>query len=167
MRDQLDIPDSVGSVSLGIGGNGSNGRRTSRGMGNHLLVKAGEYVCALPLVSVRRVLRSLTVHPLPGSSPELKGLAEFAGEPLPVLDLARLVGSPPGATPAFPVTIVVWVGPADARELVGLAADSALEVADVSPGSIVAGDGGFIRGEAAIGQEVVRVLHLEALGRES
>jgi chemotaxis signal transduction protein len=165
MRDQLEMPAQAGN-----GGNGStsaSARRTTRGMGNHLLVKAGEYVCALPLVSVRRVLRSLSVHPLPGSSPELKGLAEFAGEPLPVLDLARLIGSPPGATPAYPVTIVVWVGPADARELVGLAADSALEVVDVAPGSIVAGDGGFIRGEAAIGAEVVRVLHLEALGRES
>ena len=154
--------------------NGSS-RRTGRGtggMGSHLLVRAGEYVCALPLVSVRRVLRSITIHPLPGSSPELKGLAEFAGEPLPVLDLARLAGAPPGANPPFPVTIVVWVGPADARELVGLAADAALEVVDVPPGSIVGGgsagrDGGFILGEAAIGDEVVRVLHLEALGREA
>jgi chemotaxis signal transduction protein len=133
---------------------------------SYLLVQAGDYVCALPLRSVRRVLRALTVHPLPGATPELKGLAEFAGEPLPVLELARLVGAPQGANPAYPVTIVVWVGPDDARELVGLAADAALEVADVPFGAVVAGDGGFILGEAPVGAAVVRVLNLEALGRD-
>lgn len=157
--------DNGHGAGPGAGNGNGRGRRTSRGMGSHLLVRAGEYVCALPLVSVRRVLRSLSIHPLPGSSAELKGLAEFAGEPLPVLDLARLVGAPQGANPPFPVTVVVWVGTADSRELVGLSADAALEVADVPPGSIVAGDGGFILGEAAVGTEVVRVLHLESLGR--
>jgi chemotaxis signal transduction protein len=140
--------------------------RTLLSAGSHLLVQAGEYVCALPLRSVRRVLRALPVHPLPGATAELKGLAEFAGEPLPVLELARLVGAPPGANPSYPVTIIVWVGPEDAREAVGLAADAALEVAEVPPASLVAGDGGFILGEAPVNGQVVRVLHLEALGRE-
>jgi purine-binding chemotaxis protein CheW len=139
-------------------------RRRGLSAGSHLLVQAGEYVCALPLRSVRRVLRALSVHPLPGATDELKGLAEFAGEPLPVLELARLVGAPPGAKPAYPVTIVVWVGPQDARELVGLAADSALEVSEVQLTSVVAGDGGFILGEALVDGAVVRVVNLEALG---
>jgi chemotaxis signal transduction protein len=91
----------------------SNGGSNGRGglsTGSHLLVQAGEYVCALPLVSVRRVVRSLTVHPLPGSAPELEGLAEFGGEPLPVLNLARMVNAAPGANPSYPVTVVVWAG---------------------------------------------------------
>ena len=145
---------------------GSAAPRTGLSTGSHLLVQAGAYVCALPLRSVRRVLRALPVHPLPGATAELKGLAEFGGEPLPVLDLARLVGAPPGANPTYPVTVVAWVGPEEARELIGLAADAALEVADVSLSSVVAGDGGFILGEAPVGGDVVRVLNLEALGRE-
>lgn len=135
--------------------------------GSHLLVQAGEYVCAIPLVSVRRVLRALPVHSLPGSAPELEGLAEFGGEPLPVLNLARMVNAAPGANPAYPVTIVVWAGPAEAREMMGLAADAALEVADVPPSAVVAGEGGFLLGEAPVAGRVVRVLNLEALGRES
>lgn len=136
------------------------------GAASHLLLRAGELVCALPLVSVRRVLRALTVHPLPGASPELKGLCEFAGEPLPVLDLARLVRAPKGAIPAFPVTVVAWVGPPEARELVGFAADAALDVVHVPASSVVGGDGLFIRGEAVVHGRVVRVLDLAALGRE-
>ncbi|HZF11409.1 MAG TPA: chemotaxis protein CheW [Thermoanaerobaculia bacterium] len=137
----------------------------ARPAGSHLLVRAGDFICALPLGSVRRVMRALSVHPLPGAAPELKGLAEFAGEPLPILDLARLVGAPAGANRPFPVTIVAWAGPPAAREAVGFAAEAALEVAFVPPGSVVGGDGGFILGEASVAGEVVRVLDLEALGR--
>jgi chemotaxis signal transduction protein len=140
--------------------------RKTRREGTHLLVRAGEYACALPLAAVRRVVRALTVHPLPGAAGELEGLAEFGGEPLPVLNLARLVNASPGANPSYPVTVVIWVGPAEAREMIGFAADAALEVVHVPPESIVAGgDGGFLQGEAAVGGEVVRILNLEALGR--
>ena len=139
----------------------------TRREGTHLLVRAGEYACALPLAAVRRVVRALTVHPLPGASGELEGLAEFGGEPLPVLNLGRLLNAPPGANPAYPVTVVVWVGPPEAREAVGLAADAALEVVHVPSGSVVAGDGGLLLGEAPVGGEVVRVVNLEALGSEA
>ncbi len=37
----------------------------------------------------------------------------------------------------------------------------------MAAGSIVAGDGGFLQGEAPVAGEVVRVLNLEALGREA
>jgi purine-binding chemotaxis protein CheW len=138
----------------------------TRSEGTHLLVRAGEYACALPLAQVRRVVRSLTVHPLPGAAGELEGLAEFGGEPLPVLNLARMVNAAPGANPSYPVTIVVWAGPSDAREIMGLAVDAALEVADVPSSSVVAGGGGFLLGDAPVAGRVVRVLNLEALGRE-
>lgn len=143
----------------------ADGGRKTRREGTHLLVRAGEYSCALPLAAVRRVVRALTVHPLPGAAGELEGLAEFGGEPLPVLNLARLVNASPGANPSYPVTVVAWVGPAEAREMIGFAADAALEVVHVPAESVVAGDGGFLQGEAPVGGEVVRILNLEALGR--
>jgi chemotaxis signal transduction protein len=130
----------------------------------YLLVRAGATVCALPLAAVRQVVRALPVHPLPGSAPELRGLAEFGGEPLPVLDLARLVAAEPAGAPPFPVTVVVWAGAGDRRELVGLAADAALEVAPVPPAAVVDGAGGFVRGEARVLDAAVRVLDPTALG---
>ena len=143
-----------------------DGARKTRREGTHLLVRAGEYSCALPLSAVRRVVRALTVHPLPGAAGELEGLAEFGGEPLPVLNLARLVNASPGANPSYPVTVVVWVGPIEGREMIGFTADAALEVVHVPPDSIVAAsDGGFLQGEAPVGGEVVRILNLDALGR--
>jgi len=128
-----------------------------------LLVEAGEHLCAVPVHQVVRVVRALLVHPLPGASPELLGLAEFTGEPIPVLDLARLVAAPPGARPAAPVTVVAWAGPPGAREMVGLAADSALEIAEIAPAEVVTASGSLC-GEASVGGRPVRVLNLEALG---
>jgi chemotaxis signal transduction protein len=133
----------------------------------HLLVRAGEYVCALPLAAVRRVIRELPLHPLPGSAPELKGLAEFGGDPLPVLDLARLARAPQGANPTYPVTVIAWAGAAGSRELVGLAADAALEVAHLEAADVVGGDGRLVAGEVLLAGVVVRVIDLEALGAPS
>jgi len=128
----------------------------------HLLAQAGEVVCALPLAAVRQVVKALQVHRLPGAADELSGLAEFAGEPLPVLDLARLVGAAPGASPAYPVTVICWAG--GGRELVGLAADAALEVVPIDLAAVVSVEGGVTAGEARLGERVVRVLDLAALG---
>lgn len=131
---------------------------------SHLLLQAGEVVCALPLDTVRRVVKALPVHRLPGAADELSGLAEFAGEPLPVLDLARLVGAAPGANPTYPVTVIAWAGPEKSRELVGLAADAALEVIPLDVSTVVSVEGGALAGEAPVGEEVVRVLNMVALG---
>jgi purine-binding chemotaxis protein CheW len=138
----------------------------ARAEATHLLVRAGEYVCALPLAAVRRVLRALPLHPLPGAAPELKGLAEFGGDPLPVLDLARLARAPQGANPTYPVTVIAWAGGGETRELVGLAADAALAVAHVAEAA-VGGDGALVAGEVMVGDQVVRVIDLAALGRAS
>ena len=129
----------------------------------HLLVRVGEQICAVPVGAVRRVVRALTVHPLPGARAELAGLAEFAGEPLPVLDLGRLIGAPIGPHPLFPVTVVVWSRTADGREAIGLAADEALEVVDLSASSWLPAVG-FLVGEALFGDQVVRVLDPDQLG---
>jgi purine-binding chemotaxis protein CheW len=132
-----------------------------------LLVQTGDYVCALPLVRVQRVVRALTVHPLPGAAAELLGLAEFGGEPLPVLDLGRLVGAPPGANPAAPVTIVARVGPAPAEELAGLAADAALDIVELPLGQLAGSGGALVRGEVVAGGQPTRLLDLAAIGGEA
>jgi chemotaxis signal transduction protein len=149
-----------------VGGQQAASPAAARAEATHLLVRAGEYVCALPLAAVRRVLRALPLHPLPGAAPELKGLAEFGGDPLPVLDLARLARAPQGANPTYPVTVIAWAGGGEARELVGLAADAALAVAHVAEAA-VGGDGALVAGEVMVGDQVVRVIDLAALGRAS
>jgi chemotaxis signal transduction protein len=125
--------------------------------GEHLLVRLGETVAALPARGVRRVLRAVKVHPMPGAGEGVLGLAEFAGEPLVVLELARLVGVETPAGPPPAVTVVAWIGPDADREIVGLAVDEALEVAALD-GAAIAG------GEALVGGVPVRLIDLERIG---
>ena len=126
-------------------------------------MQAGQQLCAVPLARVRRVVRALPVSPLPGAAPELLGLAEFGGEPLPVLDLALLVGAAPGASAALPVTVVVMAGSEGATELAGLAADAALDIAQV-PSPPAAGGRRLVAGEVLLAGRHVCVLDLAALG---
>ncbi len=127
----------------------------------HLLVRLGDATVALPAGSVRRVVRSLRLFPLPGAGEGLIGLAEFAGEPLAVLDLSRMLGLESAAGPTPAVTVVAWVGAPEERELVGLAVDEALEVAELEIGAALAGGG-----ELLVGDRPVRLVDLERLGEE-
>lgn len=168
-----ELPGTLVGDELPIPGSGAGPRLAARlrtsyppavSSERYLLVRCGEDFCVIPLLRVRRIVRDLAVSPLPGTTPELKGLAEFGGEPLPVLDLGRLVDAPPGANPPYAVTVLAWAGPEEARELVGLAVDSVVEVVEVPGDSVVAGGEGIVRGEASVGDRPVRVLALSALG---
>lgn len=101
--------------------------------------------------------------PLPGARPELLGLAEYAGEPLPVFDLAALIGAGPGPTPRFPVTVVAWAG-SPKREAVGLSADAALDLVAIPQDRIVPAGEGVVVGEVALPQGTAEVLDLTRLG---
>jgi chemotaxis signal transduction protein len=138
----------------------------SQGVIRCVLLQAGDYLCALPLNQIRRVVRAVNIHPLPGAAPELLGLTESSGEPLPVLDLARLIGAPPGAHPAFPVTVIAWAGPPQSREVVGLACDAALHIVEVATDGVTPSGVGVVSGETTVGDTPVRVLNLERLGSE-
>ncbi len=122
---------------------------------SHLLVRAGSRLAAIPASAVRRVVRDARLYPLPGAGASLVGLAEFAGEPLAVLDLARLLGEGRGNTRP-PVTVVAWLGGSDDRELVGLGVDEALEVAEVDPATVA-------EGQALVGGRAVDVVDLDRL----
>ena len=57
-----------------------------------LLCRAGPHLCALPLEQVAEVMRPLPFEPLAGAPPFVRGVAVIRGGPVPVLDLACLLG---------------------------------------------------------------------------
>lgn len=92
-----------------------------------LLVRSGGSCYALPAAQVRHVVRGLTCHPVPGGQPHLLGLAQFAGEPLAVLDLHAMAE---GAAPRthHRATVILGRGARDSWAAVGLAVTEALRV---------------------------------------
>jgi chemotaxis-related protein WspB len=62
-----------------------------------LVFHIGRDPYALPLAAVLRVLPAARLKPLPGAPHYVPGLLDLHGEPVPVIDLSRLAGSPPDA----------------------------------------------------------------------
>jgi purine-binding chemotaxis protein CheW len=58
-----------------------------------LLCRVGSLICALPLPYVSETMRPLPCEPVLGMPPFVDGLAVIRGAPVPVVDLARLLGS--------------------------------------------------------------------------
>lgn len=69
-----------------------------------VLVSAGARLCGLPIHGVIETMRPLPVSPVPGAPPFVQGVAIVRGEPVPVVDLAVLLGdgaAPPGPEARF------------------------------------------------------------------
>lgn len=71
-----------------------------------LALRAGPTSCALPVAHVVETLRPLPTQPLPDAPTFVLGLAVIRGEPTPVIDLARLLGTATGTCTRF-VTVAV------------------------------------------------------------
>jgi purine-binding chemotaxis protein CheW len=60
------------------------------------MFRVGSLLCALPLDDVVETMRPLPVKPLAGTPPYVRGVTVVRGVPVPVVDLAVLLGEGPG-----------------------------------------------------------------------
>jgi chemotaxis signal transduction protein len=126
--------------------------------GRFLLVRTGSLSCALPASDVVRVVRHLRSHVVPGSRSHLVGLAQYGGDPLPVLDLHALVDR--GASKArHQSTVILGRGRMRGHSVLGLAVDEALRVVHLPDGAAVNPDAGLVSATVNIDGEEVQVLN--------
>jgi len=92
-----------------------------------LLVRSGAKNYAISTSEVVRVVRGLVSYPLPGSRIHLMGLAQYGGEPLPVLDLHSLVEGRASGTRQRS-TVILGRGRRRTHSLIGLAVDEVFRV---------------------------------------
>jgi purine-binding chemotaxis protein CheW len=90
--------------------------------GLHLAVDVAGRRALLPAGRVREIVRFLAVEPLPVAPPAVLGTFVLRGEPVTVLDLARVVGVE--REPSLDATIVVFGG----APAVGVLVDAVLSV---------------------------------------
>ena len=96
-----------------------------------LLFRARTQLLALPLTHVIETMRPLPIEPLAGAPPYVRGISVIRGEPVPVVDVARLLCGDESA-PSRLVTIAVG------DRKVALTVDSVLGVRAVPAGSFQA-----------------------------
>ena len=90
-----------------------------------LVARIGTAVGAIPVAHVVETMRPLPIEPLPHAPPFVAGVAIVRGEPVPVIDGARLLGVPADAPGRF---VVVRAG----ERRAALAVDSVLDVRRVT-----------------------------------
>lgn len=119
-------------------------------------VRCGGRVFALDVSAVDRASWLVAVHPLPSAPDWVIGLARLAGEPVPMLDLARCLGLDRVTSRYALDTPVVWVRAGD--RAAGLVVDEILDVVDAEGGVLHLRDfftGGrpLLRGVAMVSAE--------------
>lgn len=130
-----------------------------------LVVRAGGTCYGVPVAIIRHLIRGVTCHPVPGSQPRFLGLAQFAGEPIAVVDLYA-VAEGGTARSSRGVVLVVADPSDDAAATLGIAADSALRVVSVDATAAEHANGS--RGSLTIDGETVRLLSPEVvMGRKT
>ena len=95
-----------------------------------LLCRVGVIVCALPLEQVSETMRPLPVAAVNGMPSFMDGVAVVRGSPVPVVDLARLLGRPDDEPRARFVVVKV-----DQR-YVALAVPQVIGVRPLDPASV-------------------------------
>lgn len=73
----------------------------------HLVVRAGAQRVALRMSALRSVVPAPPVTRVPGDAPAIRGVVALAGELVPVVDLAVLVGTEPVRGAAQPLLVVL------------------------------------------------------------
>ncbi len=122
-----------------------------------LLVRSGGSNYALPATQVRHVVRGLACYPVPGGRPYLLGLAQFAGEPLAILDLHSLAE---GVAPQSHqrTTVILGRGALDSWTAVGLAVTEALRVQTLRQATLADQPGQLVTGSVVFEGEVIKVV---------
>ena len=121
-----------------------------------LIIPVNSEFYAVPMDSVRQVLRRAEVTPVPLPPPGLLGVINVRGEILPLLDTGVLTGS--GALTATPYSVLVHTE----TELVALAAANMPITADFDE-PVAAGTRSGEKGVYSSGGRLVVLLDLEEL----
>ncbi|MFC2144378.1 chemotaxis protein CheW [Acidobacteriota bacterium] len=130
-----------------------------------LIVRTGSLSCALPASDVVRVVRQLRIYAVPGSRSHLVGLAQYGGDPMPVLDLHVLVER--GVSNArHHSTVILGRGRKRGHAVLGLAVDDVLRVVDLPQSAAVGSDSGLVGETVELEGEEVKVLNTQHLLQE-
>lgn len=127
----------------------------------YLVFRLEERQYALPISAVVEVAAMLTLDPLPGAPPTLLGVANRHGEPLPILDLRRVLGLSPCVIRAETLFIVL----AQAEHCIGLVVDEVDQVQYIARGRLRAApaDTPYVAQLATTAVGLVQILAVEPL----
>lgn len=139
--------------------------------GKYLSFSLGQEVFAIPVLTVREIMRICPITPVPKTPAHIRGVINLRGKIVPVIDLRRRFRMPEHGDPERLCIIVVqYLGSDEAQHLMGLVVDVVDEVAHLGPAELrptpdfgAALDTRFITGMAESRGQVKTLLDLDKL----
>ena len=137
--------------------------------GKYMTFKLADEEYGLEILKVREIIGLMEITRVPRTRDFVRGVINLRGKVIPVVDLRRKFGMPPGADTEQTVIIVVTWSDGDRTQTMGILVDQVLEVLDVPAGEIEPAptfgsslDTQFILG---VGKAEKRVIFLLDIGR--
>jgi chemotaxis signal transduction protein len=130
-----------------------------------LLVRTGSLSCALPATDVVRVVRQLRTHPVPGSRAYLVGLAQYGGDPMPVLDLLALIERR-ASNARHHATVILGRERTRGHSVLGLAVDEVVRVVNLPKRDAGMSNSDLVGETVELEGEMVKVLNTQHLLHE-
>jgi purine-binding chemotaxis protein CheW len=123
----------------------------------HVRFRVGNESFALPVTQVLEVADLDALAPVPGAPPSVLGVRNLRGRVLPVIDLATVLGTPRGDTPAEKLVITEEAG-----RRAGLAIDQVTDVGELT-GPMQETDSPFLSGSTLAEGELVGIVDVEGV----
>lgn len=106
--------------------------------GKYLTFSLARKIYGIPLAKAKEILGMLPLFSAPNTDPQIKGVINFRGRAIPVIDLRSLLGLREAAPADRTCIVVVEVPTSKPRRQTGLLVDAVAEVATVSQADIEA-----------------------------
>lgn len=137
----------------------------------HLVFRVGEAAYAIPVQSIREIVRVDRIFPIPAAPRFVRGLIDLRGRGIVLLDLRSRLGLPSLPTSDRMVVIVLECGPRPS----GLVVDAVVEVSEIDPATVdptrqgTMGDAaiGVLAGSAKQRDRLVFLLDVDVLARDA
>lgn len=92
----------------------------------------GDEEYGLPVLTVREIIKVMSITPVPGVPAHVKGVINLRGKVIPVVDLRLKFGLPSHDYTERTCIIVIEVAAEQGRTLMGIAVDSVSEVLNIT-----------------------------------
>ncbi|MBU0928799.1 MAG: chemotaxis protein CheW [Spirochaetes bacterium] len=137
--------------------------------GRYLCFSLGRKAYAVPVVRVEVVLETPVMTRVPNSQPHLRGVINYRGSVVPVIDPLVRFGEDRVEMDSSPAVIVLQLSYEGENLVVGMLAEEVSEVLDIDEGALEAvpamgtmKNGGFVSGVAKVGDEFIVLLDVDA-----
>lgn len=105
-------------------------------LAQYLTFQLGQEMFAIGILAIKEIIEYHDLTVVPMMPPSVRGVINLRGAVVPVVDLQARFGKPASPVGKRTCIVIVEVGPAEERQIIGVVVDAVNEVLDISASDI-------------------------------